>query len=61
MSDPWPGDAPAPTGPGVNAARFPLGRGAPADVAPMALLLASAGGAYITGQTLSIDGGFAIA
>lgn len=61
MSDPWPDGAPPPTGPGVRAERFPLGWGAPADVAPMALLLASGGGGYITGQTLTIDGGFAIA
>jgi dehydrogenase/reductase SDR family member 4 len=32
--------------------------GQPADVAQMALLLASDKGSYITGQTLTVDGGF---
>jgi NAD(P)-dependent dehydrogenase (short-subunit alcohol dehydrogenase family) len=32
--------------------------GQPADVAELALLLASEKGSYITGQTLTVDGGF---
>jgi NAD(P)-dependent dehydrogenase (short-subunit alcohol dehydrogenase family) len=32
--------------------------GQPADVAELALLLASDKGSYITGQTLVVDGGF---
>jgi dehydrogenase/reductase SDR family member 4 len=37
----------------------PLPRlGQPADVAELALLLASENGSYITGQTLTVDGGF---
>jgi NAD(P)-dependent dehydrogenase (short-subunit alcohol dehydrogenase family) len=42
-------------------ARTPLGRFAtPADVVPAVLFLASPGAAYITGQTLPVDGGFSI-
>jgi NAD(P)-dependent dehydrogenase (short-subunit alcohol dehydrogenase family) len=38
---------------------IPLGRpGAPADLAGACLLLVSDAGAYITGQTLSVDGGW---
>jgi NAD(P)-dependent dehydrogenase (short-subunit alcohol dehydrogenase family) len=37
----------------------PLPRlGQPADVAELALLLASENGSYITGQTFTVDGGF---
>lgn len=40
---------------------IPLGRyGAPADVAEAALFLASDDASYITGQTLSVDGGITI-
>jgi len=43
-------------------ARTPLGRvGEPADVAGAVLFLTSAAAAYITGQTLAVDGGFSIA
>ncbi len=43
-------------------AGIPLGRiGEPADVAGAAAFLASPAGAYITGQTLSIDGGATVA
>lgn len=39
--------------------RLPLGRfGSVADVASMALFLASDEGAYVTGQVLGVDGGF---
>jgi NAD(P)-dependent dehydrogenase (short-subunit alcohol dehydrogenase family) len=40
---------------------IPLGRpGVPADLAGAAVLLASDAGAYITGQTITIDGGWTI-
>jgi NAD(P)-dependent dehydrogenase (short-subunit alcohol dehydrogenase family) len=40
---------------------YPLKRiGQPGDVAPMIAFLASAGGGWITGQTISINGGFAM-
>ena len=40
-------------------ARQPISRiGQPSDVAELALLLASEKGSYITGQTLTVDGGF---
>lgn len=39
-------------------AQYPLGRiGEPEDIAGTAVLLASKAGAYITGQTITIDGG----
>lgn len=41
---------------------YPIGRlGEPMDIAPLALLLASPAGAWITGQTLTVDGGATIA
>ncbi len=61
-SDPFPkGCALPPTGPIMEAGRLPLGQGAPEDVAPLALLLASDAGRYINGQTIAVDGGFQIA
>jgi NAD(P)-dependent dehydrogenase (short-subunit alcohol dehydrogenase family) len=40
---------------------YPLRRlGQPGDVAPMVTLLASAGGGWITGQVISISGGFSM-
>lgn len=43
------------------AARTPLGRlGTPADLAPLAVLLASAAGGFITGQVLNVSGGLVI-
>jgi NAD(P)-dependent dehydrogenase (short-subunit alcohol dehydrogenase family) len=43
-------------------ARIPLGRtGTPADVAAAALFLASDSAAYISGETLSVDGGWSVA
>jgi NAD(P)-dependent dehydrogenase (short-subunit alcohol dehydrogenase family) len=42
--------------------RTPLGRwGTPEDVAPAVLFLASAAAGFVTGHTLCVDGGFAIA
>ena len=41
---------------------YPLRRlGTPADVAPMVVLLASDAGSWITGQIISISGGFSMA
>jgi NAD(P)-dependent dehydrogenase (short-subunit alcohol dehydrogenase family) len=41
--------------------RTPLRRwGAPEDIAPVALFLASSSARFITGQTLLVDGGFSI-
>ncbi|GAC1572093.1 MAG: hypothetical protein NVS3B5_00740 [Sphingomicrobium sp.] len=61
-SDPFPeGCTLPPQGPGVKPERLPLGYGKPEDVAPVALLLASAGGRYINGQAIVVDGGFQIA
>ena len=42
--------------------RTPMGRwGTPADVAPAILFLASADAAFVTGQTLNVDGGYSVA
>lgn len=42
--------------------RTPLGRwGTPEDVAPAILFLASSAAAFITGQTLPVDGGYSVA
>ncbi len=41
--------------------RYPLRRvGVPADIVPMVLLLASDMSSYITGQTISVSGGYAM-
>lgn len=51
----------SPTGPLVSRGRILLGRAAHAnEVAGPILMLVSAAGAYITGQTLIVDGGFSI-
>lgn len=41
----------------VRISRIPLGGGTPEDIGPLAVLLASEGASYITGQTILIDGG----
>jgi NAD(P)-dependent dehydrogenase (short-subunit alcohol dehydrogenase family) len=42
--------------------RTPLGRwGTPEDVAPAVLFLASAAAGFVTGHTLCVDGGYAVA
>ncbi len=49
------------TGPLLSSGRMPLGRPAHAhEVAGPILMLVSAAGAYITGQTLIVDGGFSV-
>jgi len=61
-SDPFPEGCPVPPkGPGVNPERFPMGYGQPEDIAPVALLLASAAGRYVNGQAWAVDGGFQVA
>ena len=46
---------------GPTRARTPLGRlGKPLDVAASVLFMTSAGAAYITGQTIIVDGGYCI-
>jgi NAD(P)-dependent dehydrogenase (short-subunit alcohol dehydrogenase family) len=41
--------------------RTPLGRwGAPGDIAPVVLFLASSSARFVTGQTILVDGGFSI-
>lgn len=60
-SDPFPeGVNNPPTGPGVTPDRLLMGLGKPEDVAPTALLLASAAGRYINGQAFAVDGTYLI-
>lgn len=47
-------------GPGADQARHLLGYGNPADVGWLAVFLAGPSGGYITGQTITIDGGFGV-
>ncbi|TAL04716.1 MAG: SDR family oxidoreductase [Rhodospirillaceae bacterium] len=60
-SDPFPEGVTSASGPGTNPERLPLGLGTPEDIAPTALLLASAAGRYINGQSIVVDGGYLIA
>ena len=47
---------------GPQLERTPLGRwGTPGDVAPAVLFLASAAAGFVTGHTLCVDGGYAVA
>jgi 3-oxoacyl-[acyl-carrier protein] reductase len=40
---------------------YPVGRlGQPTDISPMVLLLASPAGAWITGQTIAVNGGYSV-
>ncbi|MFM0394915.1 SDR family NAD(P)-dependent oxidoreductase [Paraburkholderia phytofirmans] len=51
----------SPSGPLLAEGRMLLGRPAlPAEIAGPILMLASAAGGYITGQTIAIDGGFSL-
>ena len=55
-----PGHVP-PTGPLLDPGRILLGRPAlPEEIAGPILMLASAAGGYMTGQTIIVDGGFAV-
>ena len=46
------------SGPGTDPARLPLGMGNGRDIAAAVLYLVGPSGGYITGQTLTLDGGF---
>jgi NAD(P)-dependent dehydrogenase (short-subunit alcohol dehydrogenase family) len=46
------------TGPALQPGRLPLGNGDASDVAAAVLFLVGPSGGYMTGQTLTIDGGF---
>ena len=60
-SDPFPEGVNNPaTGPATRPDRLLMGLGRPADVAPTALLLASAAGRYINGQAFAVDGTYLI-
>jgi NAD(P)-dependent dehydrogenase (short-subunit alcohol dehydrogenase family) len=60
VARPKTGHAPA-HGPLLDPGRIPLGRAAATEeVAGPILMLASAAGAYITGQTIIVDGGFSV-
>lgn len=49
------------TGPGTDAERrMPLGYGDPVDIAAAVLYLAGPSGCYMTGQSITLDGGFLI-
>ena len=48
----------APAGPAMQPGRLALGYGNPNDIAAAVLLLVGPSGSFITGQTLTLDGGF---
>ena len=54
----FPADMPPVSGPGMDPQRRLLGDGKVEDVAAAILYLVSPAGRYITGQTLTLDGGF---
>ncbi len=56
----FPADMPPVSGPGMDPQRRLLGDGKVEDVAAAILYLVSPAGRYITGQTLTLDGGFLI-
>ena len=56
----FPADMPPVTGPGLDPDRRLLGNGTAEDVAAAILYLVSPAARYITGQTLTLDGGFLI-
>jgi NAD(P)-dependent dehydrogenase (short-subunit alcohol dehydrogenase family) len=56
----FPADMPPVSGPGMEAGRRLLGDGKVEDVAAGILYLVSPAGRFITGQTLTLDGGFLI-
>ena len=56
----FPADAPPVSGPGLQPERKLLGDGTAEEVAAAVLYLVSPAGRYITGQTLTLDGGFLI-
>lgn len=58
---PMAADARVPTGPAREPGRLLLGMGTAQDVAAAILYLASPAARFITGQTLTLDGGFLIA
>lgn len=49
------------TGPAMEPSRLPLGYGEGSDIGAAALYLAGPSGRYMTGQAITLDGGFLIA